>query len=80
MNFSFGLQWATDLLGSLNLWSNRGQADRFYVQGANLCQTPPLVVNNDHFLEIKASNLRIPDSYDAKIAKICKFWTLWPVI
>ena len=24
--------------------------------------------------------LRIPDSYDAKIAKICNFWTFWPVI
>ncbi len=24
--------------------------------------------------------LRIPDSYDAKIAKICDFWTFWPVI
>ncbi len=25
-------------------------------------------------------HLRIPDSYDAKIAKICNFQTLWPVI
>ncbi len=24
--------------------------------------------------------LRIPDSYDAKIAKICNCWTFWPVI
>ena len=24
--------------------------------------------------------LRIPDSYDAKIAIICNFWTFWPVI
>ncbi len=24
--------------------------------------------------------LRIPDSYDAKIAKICYLGTLWPVI
>ncbi len=24
--------------------------------------------------------LRIPDSYDAKIAKIVNFWTFWPVI
>ncbi len=24
--------------------------------------------------------LRIPDSYDAKIAKICNLWTLCPVI
>ena len=23
--------------------------------------------------------LRIPDSYDAKIAKICNFWTSWPI-
>ncbi len=23
--------------------------------------------------------LRIPDSYDAKIAKFCNFWTFWPV-
>ncbi len=23
--------------------------------------------------------LRIPDSYDAKIAKICNVWTFWPV-
>ena len=25
-------------------------------------------------------DLRIPDSYDAKIAKICNLWTFWPVI
>ncbi len=25
------------------------------------------------------TSLRIPDSYDAKIAKICNLWTLWPV-
>ncbi len=24
--------------------------------------------------------LRIPDSYDAKIVKICNLWTFWPVI
>ncbi len=24
--------------------------------------------------------LRIPDSYDAKIAKNCNLWTFWPVI
>ncbi len=24
--------------------------------------------------------LRLPDSYDAKIAKICNLWTFWPVI
>ncbi len=24
---------------------------------SNLCRTPPLVVNNDHFLKIKAPNL-----------------------
>ena len=24
--------------------------------------------------------LRIPDSYDAKIAKLCNFWTFWPVM
>ena len=24
--------------------------------------------------------LRIPDSYDAKIAKVCSLWTFWPVI
>ncbi len=24
--------------------------------------------------------LRIPDSYDAKIVRICNFWTFWPVI
>ena len=23
-------------------------------------------------------SLRIPDSYDAKIEKICNFWTFWP--
>ncbi len=33
--------------------------------------------------QLKAGNynhLRIPDSYDAKIAKICYLGTLWPVI
>ena len=24
--------------------------------------------------------LRIPDNYDAKIAKFCYLWTFWPVI
>ncbi len=24
--------------------------------------------------------LRIPNSYDAKIAEICNLWTFWPVI
>ncbi len=26
------------------------------------------------------ASIRIPDSYDAKIAKICNLWTFWPVI
>ncbi len=25
-------------------------------------------------------HLRIPDSYDAKIVKICNLWTFWPVL
>ncbi len=28
----------------------------------------------------RSAHLRIPDSYDAKIAKICNLWTFWPVI
>ncbi len=28
----------------------------------------------------KCSCLRLPDSYDAKVAKICNLWTFWPVI
>ena len=29
---------------------------------------------------IVVERLRIPDSYDAKITKICNFWTFWHVI
>ncbi len=28
----------------------------------------------------KTGELRIPDSYDAKIAKISNLWTFWPLI
>ncbi len=32
--------------------------------------------NTDH----SPHGLRIPDSYDAKIAEICNLWTFWPAI
>ena len=32
------------------------------------------------FLKEKNTKLRLPDSYEAKIAKIGNFWTFWPVI
>ncbi len=31
-------------------------------------------------LRIEQEGLRIPDSYDAKLAKIYIIWTFWPVI
>ncbi len=31
-------------------------------------------------LQYNFQNLRIPDSYDANIVKICNLWTFWPVI
>ena len=38
-----------------------------------------LMANGD-YLELMGITLRIPDSYDAKIAKICNLWTFWSVI
>ncbi len=38
------------------------------------------VISRSLCISSKLLNLRIPDSYNAKIAKICNLWTLWPVI
>ncbi len=41
---------------------------------------PPFISIPGHmFSSIMQDTLRIPDSYDAKIEKICNFWTSWPV-
>ena len=37
-----------------------------------------IMISHPH--RILEAQLRIPDSCDAEIAKICSLWTFWPVI
>ncbi len=49
-----------------------------WVKGFRLCFVCLWIFCNT-FRDPFIHHLRIPDGYDAKIAKTCSFWTFWPV-